>query len=55
MGGCLFVAATVSRLDFSRIVKAIWPFIIVEMIVLTLVIYFPGITMFVPKQLGLAV
>ena len=52
MGGCLFVAMVVSRLDLGKIVKALWPFILVEIFVLFLVIYVPDITMFVPKLLG---
>jgi len=52
MGGCLFVATAISRVDFAQLVKAIWPFILVEMIVLALIIYIPGITMFVPRLLG---
>jgi len=46
------VATAISRVDFAQLVKAIWPFILVEMIVLALIIYIPGITMFVPRLLG---
>jgi len=54
MGGCLFVATAVSRVDFAQLVKAIWPFILVEMTVLALIIYVPGITLIVPRLLGFA-
>jgi len=52
MGGCLFVAMVISRLSLGEIVKELWPFILVEIFVLFLVIYIPQITMFVPKLLG---
>ena len=52
MGGCLFVAMIISRLSLGEIVKALWPFILVEISVLFLVIYIPDITMFIPKLLG---
>lgn len=52
MGACLFVAVVVSRLDFGQIVKALWPFILIEIFVLSLVVYIPNITMFVPRLLG---
>jgi len=52
MGGCLFVAMIISRLSLGEIVKALWPFILVEIFVLFLVIYIPDITMFIPKLLG---
>ena len=53
LGGCLFVAMLISKLSLGEIVKALWPFIMVEFAVLFLIVYFPPITMFVPKTLGL--
>jgi len=53
LGGCLFVAMLISKLSLGEIVKALWPFIMVEFAVLFLIVYFPPITMFVPKALGL--
>jgi tripartite ATP-independent transporter DctM subunit len=52
MGGCLFIAMAVSRLSLGKIVKALFPFLLVELFVLFLIVYIPGITMFVPKLLG---
>ena len=52
MGGCLFVAMVISRLSLGEIIKALWPFILVEIFVLFLVIYVPDITMLVPNLLG---
>jgi len=54
MGACLFMAMIVSKRSLGQIVKAIWPFILVELFVLLLVIYIPVITMTVPRWLGFA-
>ncbi len=53
-GGCLFAAMIVGDIDFVKLVKAIWPFIIAELIVLFMIIYIPEITLFVPRLLGFA-
>lgn len=52
VGGCLFVAMTMTRLSMESIVKAFWPFLLVEIIVLFLVVYIPPITMYLPTLLG---
>jgi len=36
----------------GELVKALWPFILAEFVVLALVIYIPAITMWVPSLLG---
>lgn len=52
MGACLFMGMIVSELKLGEIVRALWPFIIAEFIVLFLVVYFPFITMTIPRMLG---
>ena len=52
MGGCLFIAMAVSRVEMGKLVKALWPFMLVEFAVLFLVTYIPAITMTVPRLLG---
>lgn len=52
LGICLFVACGVARLKVTDLVKAIWPFVLVEIAVLFLVTYFPIFTMFLPKLFG---
>ena len=53
MGGCLFTAMMVGNVGFVDLVKSIFPFILVELVVLFIVVYVPPITLFVPKLLGL--
>ena len=52
VGACLFVACSISKLKLSQLSKAIWPFIIVEVIALFLVAYIPQISLFLPRLLG---
>ena len=54
VGGCLFIGMVVGKISFGEMVRAIWPYIIVELMVLLMVIYIPDITMLVPKLLGFA-
>lgn len=52
LGACLFVACGISNLTLEEISKEIWPFILIEVVVLLLVTYFPIVSMFVPRLLG---
>ncbi|MEA2016382.1 MAG: TRAP transporter large permease [Actinomycetota bacterium] len=52
LGACLFVACGISKLTLEEISIAIWPFILIEFLVLMLVTYIPILSMFVPKLLG---
>lgn len=48
----LFVAKTISNLKMSGIYSAVLPFIIINVITLVLITYFPEISLFVPKLAG---
>jgi TRAP-type transport system large permease protein len=52
MGACLFMGMIVSGLKMGELVRALWPFILVELAVLGLVVYCPQLTMWVPALLG---
>lgn len=52
-GMCLFVGAGIGKISLERVMKAILPFIAIEIIVLLLATYVPGIVTTVPKLLGL--
>lgn len=52
VGACLFVASSISKLTLEQISKAIFPFIIAEVIVLFLITFFADIPMFLPRLLG---
>ncbi len=53
MGLVLFVASSVSGERLERIVRAILPFLLVEVIVIFLITYFPALTLTLPRWLGL--
>jgi tripartite ATP-independent transporter DctM subunit len=54
VGACLFVLASVTGERIDRIARALWPFLIAEVLVLFLVAYWPDLTLFVPRLLGLS-
>ncbi len=52
MGACLFIVATISRLDILEMFKGIWPFILLALGVLSLLILFPSLTLWLPRLLN---
>ncbi|GGY01905.1 transporter [Litchfieldella qijiaojingensis] len=52
MGACVFVAAAVSRLEITALFRTIWPFVLMALLVLFLLILFPGLTLWLPTVLG---
>ncbi len=52
VGACLFVACSISKLKLADLSRAIWPFIVVEVIALFVVAYVPEISTFLPTLLG---
>jgi tripartite ATP-independent transporter DctM subunit len=52
VGGVLFVIASISRLKFERISRAILPMILAEIAVLALIILFPALSVTFPGWLG---
>ena len=53
VGACLFVLASVTGERIERIAKSLWPFLLAEVGVLFVVAYWPDLTLFVPRLLGL--
>ena len=49
VGVCLFVAAGIGELPMTKVVKAIWPFLICNIIVLLLVSYIPAVSLWLPS------
>jgi tripartite ATP-independent transporter DctM subunit len=52
LGVCLFVVAGVTGLDFSTVIRSVLPFLALEIGVLLLVTYLPGLILYVPRLLG---
>jgi tripartite ATP-independent transporter DctM subunit len=52
VGACLFVACNISKLSLEALTKAIWPFIVVEVIALFIIAYWSDLVLFFPRLLG---
>ena len=52
LGVCLFTAAPIAGVRFEKIARAAMPFIGVEILVLMLITYLPGMVLFLPRITG---
>ena len=53
VGACLFVLASVTGERIEAIARSLWPFLVAEVGVLMIIAYWPDLTLFVPRYLGL--
>lgn len=53
VGACLFVLSAVTKEKIGNISKDLWPFLLGEVAVLLAVAYFPELTLFTARILGL--
>ncbi|SFH97545.1 TRAP transporter large permease [Albimonas pacifica] len=53
VGACLFVLASVTGEKVEAIAKELWPFILAEVGILLVIAYWPDLTLFIPRLLGL--
>lgn len=52
VGLCLFVACGIAKVSVEKLVRAIWPFLLIEIVVLLIVTYVPPVSLFLPKLFG---
>jgi tripartite ATP-independent transporter DctM subunit len=52
VGSVLFVGCAIGKVTIEQVTRSIWPFYVVMFVVLLLVTYVPGITMWLPKLAG---
>ncbi|GAB6887104.1 TRAP transporter large permease subunit [Desulfothermus okinawensis JCM 13304] len=52
MGVSLFITSALARRDFLFVSRAVMPFLIIQLIVLLIITYFPSVSLFLPKILG---
>lgn len=52
LGVCLFAAVGVGKVSFEEIVKEIWPYLILDILVIILLVFVPELTLFIPRLLG---
>jgi len=48
VGVCLFVAAEIGETPIARVIRALWPFLVCNLIVLLLVAYVPQVSLWLP-------
>lgn len=53
VGACLFVLASITGEKVEGISRELWPFILAEIVVLLLIAFWPGLTLLIPRALGL--
>ena len=52
VGACLFVLASVCNEKIERISRSLWPFIIVELLILIVIALWSDLTLFIPRLLN---
>lgn len=52
VGVVLFVTAGIAKLPFERLVVAIWPYLLVMLLVLGLITVFPVLSLGLPRLFG---
>jgi C4-dicarboxylate transporter DctM subunit len=52
VGACLFVASAIGQTSVDKVIKPLMPFIIMMMVALFLITYWPDMTLFIPRYLG---
>ncbi|PLR83456.1 C4-dicarboxylate ABC transporter permease [Bacillus canaveralius] len=53
VGAGLFVASSIAEVKLETLVKAIWPFLAVSLVVLALITYFPQLILWLPNMVSL--
>lgn len=52
VGVLLFVMCGITRISMTRMIRNVWPFVVVQYLVLILCIFFPQLSLFLPRVLG---
>lgn len=52
VGVTLYIATAVAKIPFVELLKEMWPFILMFIILMLCVAYIPGICLFIPNMLG---
>ncbi|MBE0584683.1 MAG: TRAP transporter large permease, partial [Desulfofustis sp.] len=52
VGVLLFVMCGITRISMTEMIRNVWPFVVVQYLVLILCLFFPQISLFLPRILG---
>lgn len=53
LGGCLLIVSTVTGVEDWRLARTVLPFVLAEIVVLGLLVFAPGISLWLPRAMGL--
>ncbi len=53
IGICLYVACGISKTSIEKVVPRLMPFLLILFVTLMIITFFPSITLFLPRLLGL--
>jgi C4-dicarboxylate transporter DctM subunit len=49
----LYVASGISKLGITELTKAVWPWLVTMLVFLAIVTYWPELTLFLPRLMGM--
>ena len=52
LGGCLIVASATTGAPYGALIKALWPFVLMQVIILLLILFLPPIVLAIPTWAG---
>ncbi len=52
LGTVLYGVVAVGRIQFEKVVREIWPYLIVDLVVILILAFSPQVTLFLPRVLG---
>jgi tripartite ATP-independent transporter DctM subunit len=52
VGSCLFIGSSLAKISMEELLKPLWPFLIVEVVILMLITYVTPLVMWLPRTLG---
>jgi TRAP-type C4-dicarboxylate transport system permease large subunit len=52
VGICLYIVSSISGLSIEKISKAIFPFVMISILILLIIGYFPDVVLFIPRLFG---
>jgi TRAP-type C4-dicarboxylate transport system permease large subunit len=53
VGGCLLAVSTVCKVEYWALARAIFPFAIMEILLLLVIVLVPELSLFLPRMFGL--
>ena len=51
VGSGLFIASSITKVSIGDLIKALWPFLIIALVVLLIITYVPALSLWLPNYL----